>query len=92
MRNTDVVGKMFVTNAMVKLVKTTTSVLMYSSHKHKQGHKQSQGLSRVDERQDAFGPLSVLASIACPPRLHERQGCQYIHLQSSAPPILSIKE
>lgn len=49
MRNTDV-GKLFVTNAVVRLVKTTTSVLMYGSHKHKQGYKQRQGLSRIEKR------------------------------------------
>ena len=51
MRNADVAGKnLFVSNALVKLVKTITSVLKHCSHKHKQGQKQRQGLSRKEER------------------------------------------
>lgn len=48
---------MFVSNVLVKLVKTITSVLKYSSHKHKQGHRQRQGIKQKGGKVRGFRPF-----------------------------------
>lgn len=66
---------------MVKLVKTTTSVLKYSSHKHKQGHKQRQGLSKKEAR-----CLRSFISTGQNSTSYFMRGrrCQCIHIEISA--------